>query len=486
MRHRLLAVGLVGGLACGCWLTFGAGSPAPASADGADTGEHASPMTHTSRAAAVRRATRAIELARRDVTPAPLSFDDVLARLIDLGARTLEADEQGDPDALHQATTEAERWLGRLRSEIRDAGERALARFAVIATPTNDARVGIEQGILTRIVADALADRHAHLGRATPRARFDRLVDAVLASLPLGAAASRGLGNLLVDRPYLSATHEHRVLELVDAAREFDWLADVARRLLRTLWHNLQADGSRSAGQLAALALLFGEDPEPSRRAAALEYLLTGADGRYREVAVRRAVDSGDRDLMAAVASHAAIALPVADAVAVLETLAAADPSTTTVGWMTVAQRDVTALRDVYDTRVALAVEPALRAAVVTATATSTAPDATALAETAFDVDPDVEIRARALCALTGSAPPGTAAEALHRAIDDPAFRARPIRLEGLVDALANLAPRASPDVVLAFTRRLEGLPGLPASARRRIVELRARWIPRGSESRGS
>ncbi len=147
--------------------------------------------------------------------------------------------------------------------------------------------------LLTRV----LHQRHAdclHMGNRQP---LNDLVQDILVRIPLDEMLAIDFTRVLADRPYLDVTHESALLDLATIANRDQDLVPQVVRLLRTLWSNLHRTGARSSRELAHLAQLFRRDGNAVKRLAAMNHLLSAADGAYRDSVLREVEANRDTRL---------------------------------------------------------------------------------------------------------------------------------------------------------------------------------------------
>lgn len=418
-----------------------------------------------------------------------LDFDASVDHLVALGVAmwsALEASDASAPEpseAVRAQNAAAESCLERVHAAHPHAAELALDRLTRLDGTGGSVECRVRRHVLERILRDALALRHTVLQRDGPRAPLDALVSAMLACVPQSAGLANGLGALLADQPYLGPAHERVVLELADLVTEAPFLAPVVARLLRTLWHNLEASGAQSSARLLGLAMLFVEDGNPSRRLAALQQLVR--DPRYRDFAVAHVVRAGDRDAARELAQTASAELPPADALVVLQALDEAGGDDLLGSWLLLGTRDGDLLARHYEQVLADGVRPKLRASLVTGACARGDAAALAVAGVAFRHDPDPEVRLRALYALAGHPDATIAENALHAALDDPRGTTDAGWVASVALALRNLAATGATNELARIGRRLELHPLLGDAERAELRRLLGEHLPAGRGSGG-
>jgi hypothetical protein len=415
----------------------------------------------------------------RAADPAPRSFDEYLAELVELGVALWRAAEAGDRDAADVLDGKARRVLTELHNRIPAAGEPALARLCAMSGSAETIPTVVRRRLCTRIVQDELDGRWQRHTRGGSRAPTDQLVATMLDSIPLDAKLADELGaGMLVDRPFLGEFHEPAVLRLVDLVPERPELRAVATALLLTLWRNLGESGSRNATNLSSLALLFKDDANPSRRLAALRHLLVAEDGRYREVVLDHVLASKDASLAQEVAQTAATTLPPAVAIRILERLADTGGPRLLASFMMLGRRDAKVLVDAYERHLADGVAPTLRAELVTGAGFDGGPGHVELARLAFEQDPSLDVRSRAMFVLTAKLDLDAAELVLGAALDDPRGAEDPTWIGAIALACRNLADRGEVNGLARVAQRLLTHPRLRPADKRQLEQLVAEHTP--------
>ncbi|MCA8941174.1 MAG: hypothetical protein KDB80_01325 [Planctomycetes bacterium] len=429
--------------------------------------------------APVARTTLGSESAAPD-TVTTRTFPEYVAELTELAVATANALEDGDRDRALELDKKSRDLVARLRATIEGWDEAALFAFAELLAEDVSMHGVTRRRVLTTLVELGLRERWSEVASQGRRARCDALVSTILELIPDDETAGRQLGiGMLTDQPFLGVAHEPAVLGLVDLSIAQPWLEDIATALLRTLWHNLNASGTRSSAELAGLALLFLDDANPVRHDAALHHLLVADGGRHARLVVERVVGARDVELAAALAMTAARELPVDHAIAVIEELVGVGDAYRFMGaFLTLGERDADVLRRAYEQKLGDLVAPDLRAELVTGAGFG-ATGALDLAQSAFESDPNGDVRARALLVLSAEAEPAAAERWLLRALDDPTFADRTSRLSTIVSGVRNLARQ--PDCANAVDRlraRLETHPWLSDTDRRALQGIVAAHVP--------
>lgn len=413
-------------------------------------------------------------------------FATLLERLVDhaMDLRALiEEQDEVDDDAVRTVQDGAAATWRTLHREITNPGERALLQICDGEAHGGTPRAVLRRRICVSLVGEALARRQRRSDTSGDRGPLDALVGAVLGGIPRDEVSAQDLGALLTDKPYLGLAHQAAVLDLVTAAAELAFLGRIAPRLLLTLWHNLEQRGERTSSELAAVALLLLDDADPNRRLAALEQLLSIHGGRYRDVALDHVIARSQRDAAGQLAVAAARELPPMDAVAALERLTPVAGPSLMAAFMTLGERDTTAIRAAYDARLAANTNAAFRAELVTGAGFSGSPEAIGMARDAFAYDPDAGVRARAMLVLTAKAGPALGEQTLTAALDDTAFAASAGAAQ-IAFGLENLARSGDANAVERIGRRLLARSALTAEDRARVEALLQRTLPGGFEGR--
>lgn len=410
--------------------------------------------------------------------PPPPNFDELLAQLVDLALRIrerLEVDDRVTAQALDKQAKALWDELMRCRPPAEEPALFLLGEF-LAEDPTPAAE--IRRRLCVQLVAEGLTRRLRRFRATGERGPLDHLVTGILATVPGDEALAPALAGLLTSQPYLGLAHEDQVLDLVAAAAEQAFLVEIATGLLRTLWHNLELIGARTSTELAGLALLFKDDANPSRRLAALQHLLSARGGRFREIVVQEVVQGGDAGLARELGVAASIELDPAEALAVLQRLTPVAGASLMAAFMALGERDEVLLQRAYDEQLALDSDPNLRAELVTGAGFRGTPAAVEMARSAFDHDPDAEVRSRAMFVLTSQAGTALGEATLMAALDDPRFGDDPIRLGQIGLALENLVHHGELNAVDRVGHRLLARQKLLPADRERLEALLRRVLP--------
>ena len=334
----------------------------------------------------------------------------------------------------------------------------------------------VRHGVCLRLVQTGLAVHARNFAATGHRRGLDALVSGMLASLPRDEAMARDLGALLRDQPYLGLAHEDAVLDLVEYAGDQAFLVPVATALLQTLWRNLERSGARSSTDLASLALLFKDDTNPSRRLAAMHQLLSADHGRFIDLVIAQTRQRRDAETATAIGSAAAAQLTPVKALEVLEQLSDLAGPRMLAPFVTLTDRNPDLIRKRYEDVLGENRDPALRAELISALGFSER-GGTDAANLAMSLDPDVEVRSRAMFVLTARGTPEQAERVVTAMIDNPEVAGDPIQLGKVAVALQSLVGRCSPGAISRLGQRLlqrRLLPGDRAS----LVKLLTRAVP--------
>lgn len=450
-------------VSCALWWKFSSETP---TATGA---LHPTPSQPSARAATLPAPVRR-PLARVAAGPPAPTFDDLAAELVDLSLRGIGELERGDEQAAAATDAEVRAVVGTILGTIADYEQRAL--FALTGVDADDARAQAERGAYGRLLHLGL-QKLATFARGGTRAPLDRFLAALLDVMVPHRATAEVVAWLLTDAPYLGPPQEGAVLRLAELVPTYPWLADSVRRLLLTLWHNLEASGARARDQIETLALMLKDDTNAALRAAALERLVTSTERGLVEFVVRDIEDRRDRERARDVAVAAAAKLPIDQAIDVVRRLRPLAPEALILPAMELARRDEARVRGCYETLLATGAEVDLRADLVSGLGFDPTPDNVALVERAFRVDPDVGVRARALLALTANAAAALGERVVSAALDDAQLcGTRGERTGILVGALNNLARAGEKDAVERLGRRLSARRDLPPAVRAELEQL--------------
>lgn len=418
-----------------------------------------------------------------DAQPRPTAvptFDEYVDRIVERARALRRAVENEKPEQAREIDDACRSLVEDLERDYPNAGDLCLFAMGGLE-PLTSGPPGMRFSTLHFLLARALQRREGEVA-VLGRAALDGLVAKALDLVPKDATTAAALAQLVTTgESRLGLAHEDAVLSIASLVPEDPWLSEPATSLLRALWANLERSGARTSAELAALALLFKDDTNPSRRIAAFESLLTLADGRYRELVFHDVATRGDRDAAVAVLQLAADKLPVPVAIEALHRLGDLASDSLLGPCLTLADRGGEEVRGAYETLLAGGTDPGLRAELVSGL--GLAGDATGIrmARLAFDQDPDPKVRERALFALTASAPSSHGLDAWEAAANNPRNRTR--RGAGtLVLALDNLAGSSDPDVRLRVARwahELRSMDWVGPTERDRLGGILAKAEPR-------
>ncbi|MGE3173759.1 MAG: hypothetical protein AB7O97_14130 [Planctomycetota bacterium] len=418
------------------------------------------------------------------VPPPPTrTFDQYVDALVAAGQQVLELQDAGDRDGAMRRDREAQLLFDEMLVQIDDADRQALAALSTTAPPAAAGRSDgdLRHRVLELALRVALQRRHAR-GDRDSRSAVDQLTAAILTLLPGSQRLAQDLGRgLLEGAPYLGATHEPQVLELLALSGEGRFDVDVARALLTTLWDNLRATGDRTSEQLTGLGLLLLDGGNTPERLAAGRLLL--ADDRYRLVVLEHLRRTRDERLARELAMAAAQQLPPTIALGVIAA-AASVVDDQTAPLLTLGMRAPATLRQEYERRLGDDVQPRLRALLVSGAGFTGTEDGLEVARMALAQDPDPDVRMRALFALTGRAGATDGEAAIGRALDDPRIRDDPARLAGVVLALENLARDGLINAVDRLAPRLRTCAMLSPASRDHLERIVAQTLPGGAVGR--
>ncbi len=413
--------------------------------------------------------------------PDPKTFDEFVTELTRLGAAVWTKVEAGDEEAARPIDAEARNLLDVMNNTVLVPDEKALDRLTQTSMTDESMETKVRTSVLLRILSDGLKERWNRYLFTGSRKAADHLTAAILGCLVLSEPLAMRLGHgLLVDEPYLGSPHEAAVLQLVDQSAEITYLQSVSSRLLLTLWRNLAEQGERSSGKLASLALLFKDDGNPSRRLAAFAHLLTADEGRYRDLVLQHIRRTKDTDLAVEVAHTAAAELAPKEAIDVLTALHSVAGERMMGAFMLLGSRSTEEIRNAYEVRLADNRDPKLRAELIYGAGFEHGPAEIDLARLAFDHDPSVEVRQRAMFVLSSCGDGALAEKILMAAIDDPVVDADPLRIAAVVMAVGNLALDGNQNRLARVGERLLSHPRLRQQDRRELVEILRQHLPAG------
>ena len=177
----------------------------------------------------------------------------------------------------------------------------------------------------------------------------------------------------------------------------------------------------------------------------------------------------------------AATELPVKAALGVLSRLAPIGGAGMMAAFMALGERDAAILRLAYDRRLAMDSEPLTRAELVSGAGFKGTAESLAMARRAFDLDPSIEVRSRAMFVLTAQAASALGELTLMAALDDIEFSGDSMRLGQIALALENLAAAGEVSAIDRVGQRLLAQRNLSASARSRLQVLLKRALPPGA-----
>lgn len=424
-------------------------------------------------------------------TAAPASgrgFDAIFADLVATVTPGTAAHEALATAADEQARLTA--LVGELFAAEPDVVAPVVARIAGLPTPWQETAPRIEArlGALVLDIALQRLARHAAAAGAAdgpvageapaPVPDLTHAVELLLDAMVGSADLAEFVGDLLADEPYFGKAHEGRLLELARAAAgELRFLAEPVRRLLVTMWANLERTGH---SDLVADLLAWFSDPKAGVLGeAALERLL--ADERYRGVVVDRLTHAKQPQATAAAAMFAVRNLAAPTAIDIVRALQSSYPETSlfpAYGWL--ASTAPAALFADYERCLADGVMPRHREELVSALGTL-GQDGASLraAELAFASDPSPRVRSVALLALCNRAPSDRAVAALDAALADPAFDRR-YDLDAVAMAVQALALRPDREVntLDRATQFLLAQPALSATGRSTLEAVRREYLP--------
>ena len=410
----------------------------------------------------------------REEVVTPLDFDQSIDRLVAIGMELGEVIARGGETPARALNQDALDLLIAIGNAFPDAGERSLGH--IIGLPEVDGSIDqqIRREVLQRVLRDDLDRRHSRAEKGGPRAGLDALVEGMLRLVPKDPASAMMLGSeMLVDAPYLGPSHESGVLDILELSRADTWLTDTATELLRTLWRNLERSGSRSRGDIASLALLFFDDPNPAHRLAALREMVR--DPRLRRLAVDRATGTANADLAAAIGNAAAAELDAATALSVVRELRELGGTRMLGPTVLVGARDPKVVRRAYEEALGDGRDAPLRADLVLAGSMSDDGAGLELARIALREDPDPIVRNRALMALTANVDPSIGEQALRDALDDPVLGGAAETVRWGIAGLQNLATRGDANAVARIGNRLAIHPLLDETERAEVRAIVAR-----------
>lgn len=428
---------------------------------------------------------------QRQPVPAPvpvaapaLQFEQYVDQLVQLGLETTRLVAAGDETAARASDARSQALFADLQHHIADADEQALAAVGSGAPPAKTAPLPqqLRFMVYSLCIGTGLQRRHAEFEGTGKRQRLDYFANALLALLPQSPELAAGLGRAhLVDRPFLGAAHEAAVLAMAGFAGQGEFDQELATALLLTVWHNMLAEGVRSAEDIASRALVLLQETNPSLRAAASKLLLT--DDRYREIVLQLVRDHQDAAMARQLALAAAGELPPETAIAVLRRLQATAGDLLPAFLLLGTRADGTLVR-AYEQTLADDVDPQFRAELVSGAGFSSTPQGVQVAQLAFDHDPHPDVRTRALFVLTANAADAVGETTLNTAIDDATAREDSRELGAIVLALENLERAGLRNAVDRLGQRLRVCAALRDGDRSNLERILARALPGGQTTR--
>ncbi|MEZ5966434.1 MAG: hypothetical protein R3F56_21540 [Planctomycetota bacterium] len=416
-------------------------------------------------------------LAEPHDSPVSRGFDALVAELIELTLRGTIEFERGANDAAAATDAEVRSTVGEVLSTVVDYEDRALFALSEVGD-TDEPRSKAARTVHGRLL-------HLGLQKLSTRARsgdtqaLDGFLGALLEIMVPHRATAEVVAWLLADTPYLGAGQEEAVLRLAQTVPTYPWLADHVRRLLLTLWRNLEASGSRARDQIETLALMLKDDTNDALRAAALERLVTSTEPELVEFVLRDVEERRDGERARDLAQAAATKLPAEEALRVARRLRSLVPSEMILPALELARRDDGAVRSAYESLAAAGADGPWRADLVSGLGFQPSTANLTLVAHAFRNDPDVEVRTRALMALTANAAASFGTRALAAAVDDPTLCGGGPRLGILVGALGNLARAGEREATERLGRRLAARGDLPPTVRAELEGLLRDGPPR-------
>lgn len=455
-----------------------AAAPAPVTSNGAALVSAPPPIAATS-----------TELPREAATPteavALRSFEDLIDDLVRLGQRTAELAQQDDVTAATESDQQSRARFGELMERFEDAGERAIGMATTLvgdpASPTTsgDALTSGRRIVLQLVLRTECERRHSGAAAANDYTRINALVQAALDVMPSTPITALVGEHVLNKQRFLRAVHEPSVLGLVKLAAEERFPREIATQLLLTLWDNLQLYNERSSDEMSRLALLLLTDSDPSQRTAACRQLLK--DPRYRGLVLAWLREHNDTNVANEIAGLAARELPPAEALALLRELAPILPRATSA-YMVLGFRAPEAVADNYRELLATNTNSNIRCDLVSGVGMARTPLGLEVAQLALQNDPSLDVRMRAVFALTSRGEPGIAEKSLMQAFDDPRLTSDPIRVGSLVLALQNLEASGDMNAIDRLGQRLRGL-AMDAKSRETLEAILHRCLPGGQSA---
>jgi hypothetical protein len=405
-----------------------------------------------------------------------IEFDVAMRKLVDLSLRAVDELARRDVAAAQATDVEGAELVKAVLEHVADYEQRAL--FALTGMErVNDERAAMTRRVLERLLFFGL-QKLAALAPSDRRVQLDAFLMALLESLLHDEHVCAVVARLLVDQPYLGAGQEPEILRLIEMVPMHPWLAEPMRRLLATLWRNLEASGVRPRDSLETLALMLKDDPNPARRAAAIERLLLSGDRALVDFVLRDIEEQRDATRAIDLAEAAASKLPAELALDVVRRLRAVAQRPLTLSAIELVRRDAKLVRAAFQELTASQANPELRADLVMGLGCNPSPDNLAVTKAAFDHDPDVQVRCRALLALTGNAGTAYGEQVVTAALADRELCGPGGQHLGVIlAALENLAMQGEREVVARLGRQLGERRDLPPDVRSELEQL----LERGS-----
>lgn len=411
--------------------------------------------------------------APQPVAPATVDFDAAVAKLVDLSLRGNDELKRGEIDQAKATDAEGAALVKAVLEFVSDYEARALHAL-LGAGGTSDPRAAMTRRVLERLLFFGL-QKLAAVAKVNGRAALDAFLSSLLDSMLLDEHVAEVVTRLLVDQAYLGAAQEIEVMRLVELVPTHAWLAEPMRRLLLTLWHNMETSGARPRDSLETLALMLKDDTNPARRAAAIERLMVSGDRNLVDFVLRDIEEQRDARRAADLAGPAAERLPPELAFEVVQRLRTVTKTPLTLPAIMLAQRDGQLVRTKYEDLRAGKLHPELRADLVMGLGCNPSRDNLAIAKAAFATDPDTRVRCRALLTITGNAASALGEEVVNAALADREFCGRNgERLNFIVAALDNMARQGEREAVARLGRKLGERKDLAPDVRTELERLLA------------
>ncbi len=402
-----------------------------------------------------------------------ITFAAFLEQLVHIALQIIEADAKGEDALAKKLDKQGKELLAQVWMKIPAPDEEALQAITGLAASDTKKATTVRRTLCLQFIQKGLGRRYQRWRLHGQGQALHLLLAAILNNIPQDEWLAQELGSLLIQQPYLGLEEEHQILALVEMAPEDRFLLATASELLLTLWHNLEAQGIRQSGELERLALMFKDDANPCRRLAAFRYLMANS-AEYREQILTEAMQSGDSQLIAALAKTAAELLDPEEAMRSLARLAEVSGRQVMPAVMTLAGRQPGVLQQQYQTHLAANSRAGFRAELISGAGFQGGTQGVDLAKQALRQDPDPEVRARALLVISAKADMATARQDLQAAIQTAASQHQP-QLGNLILALENLANRSDADAsgaaapVRELAQQLLAFPQLSNADRQRL-----------------